>query len=62
MANNIARMDVAALIEDIIAVCKRHNLWLSHEDFYGAFLVEKETTEEWLRSAIRYHKETTKND
>ena len=38
-------------LNDIIAVCKKHNLWLSHEDQQGAFAVVTEPTQEWLEAA-----------
>ena len=42
---------IDAFIEDIIAVCRKHNLWLSHEDEHGSFEVKAESTETWLRDA-----------
>ena len=42
---------VAALMVEIVAVCERHGLWLAHEDGYGAFVVQRTTTRNWLMSA-----------
>jgi len=40
-----------ALMRDIVEVCRKHGLWLGHEDDYGAFLVRINSTEEWLMAA-----------
>ena len=48
----ITMEDRAIFIMEIIRVCKHHNLWLAHEDDYGAFRVQRETTEKWLEGAI----------
>lgn len=44
---------IDAFIEDLIAVCRKHNKSLGHEDSHGAFLVEKlnEDNIGWLRAA-----------
>jgi hypothetical protein len=44
---------IAAFIEDVVAVEKKHGLSLSHEDGHGAFMVEEhsEGNEEWLKAA-----------
>ena len=40
-------------INDIIKVCKTHDLSLSHEDFHGAFQIDsfKSRNIEWLKRA-----------
>lgn len=41
-------------IEEIIAVCKKHGMSISHEDGHGAFVIENEDNErnfDWLRDA-----------
>lgn len=47
----VSQNEVDALMESIVAVCRAHNLWIGHEDQFGAFVVQKESTEEWLREA-----------
>lgn len=44
---------VDRFIEEIIEVCKRHNLSISHEDGHGAFLIEEQDEHNfgWLRNA-----------
>lgn len=41
-------------IEDIIAVCKKHKLSISHEDVGGAFVIHKfnDYDVEWLKQYI----------
>lgn len=50
-----------AFIEEIVELCKRYGLWLSHEDGHGAFMVTGAyDTEGWLRAAhhdYRFDKE-----
>lgn len=45
--------DVDAFLEDVIEVCLKHGMSISHEDGHGAFIVEnaKETNFAWLRAA-----------
>ncbi len=38
-------------LEEIVSVCKKHGLWISHEDGHGAFEVVRETTEDWIMGA-----------
>ena len=40
-------------IRDIEIICKKHNLSISHEDAFGAFIIEdyKESNLEWLKAA-----------
>lgn len=45
-----------AFIEDILAVCRKHKLWISHEDGHGAFEItgdeeDSDYLERWLRCA-----------
>lgn len=44
---------IDAFLEEVIAVCKKHNLSLSHEDGHGAFEVEPfdESYSAWLMGA-----------
>lgn len=42
---------VDAFLADIIKVCEAHGLWLGHEDSQGGFLVEEESTRDWINSA-----------
>ena len=37
-----------ALMADIVKLCRTHGVWLAHEDAFGGFLVQRESTEEWL--------------
>lgn len=45
---------IDAFLDDIIGVCKKHELSIAHEDGHGAFLVEKfsEANTKWLFEAI----------
>lgn len=43
--------EIDAFLADIVEVCKRHNLWLGHEDEQGAFEVVDGSTKEWLVEA-----------
>jgi hypothetical protein len=42
-----------AFIEEIISVCKKYNMSISHEDLQGAFEIKKHSklNDEWLRQA-----------
>ena len=40
-----------ALMTDIVALCERHGVWLAHEDNYGAFMVQRTPTRNWLMAA-----------
>lgn len=44
---------VDAFLDDIVAVCRKHNMSLGHEDSHGAFLVEDYSEENvrWLNAA-----------
>ena len=46
-------------LDEIESVCKKHNLSISHEDCYGAFIVEDYRSEniEWLFSADKGYKD-----
>jgi hypothetical protein len=48
---------VNSFIEDVLAVCRKHGLSISHEDRYGAFTVEyfDQKLADWLQAA---HDET----
>jgi len=47
----ISEADALALTDEIVAVCKRHGLWIAHEDDHGGFIFQRASTEEWLREA-----------
>lgn len=49
----VAMPDVDAFLEEVIEVCLKHGMSISHEDGHGAFIVEnaKETNFAWLRAA-----------
>ena len=42
-------------LEDIKIICKKYNLSISHEDYHGAFLIEKYNEEniKWLFNASK---------
>lgn len=42
-----------AFIEELIAVCKKYNMSISHEDKHGAFEIRKHSKldDDWLRRA-----------
>lgn len=40
-----------SLLSEIVEVCRKHGLWLAHEDNYHAFLVQRASTEEWIMGA-----------
>jgi hypothetical protein len=44
---------VDAFIDDLISVCQKHKLSISHEDSHGAFIIEdySENRADWLRAA-----------
>lgn len=45
--------EVEAFLDDIEAVCRKHNISLSHEDTHGGFRIQAfdEGNIEWLRQA-----------
>lgn len=47
----IEQAQADALITDIVAVCKKHGIWLSHEDGHGGFLISRVPTDDWLEGA-----------
>jgi 2-phospho-L-lactate guanylyltransferase (CobY/MobA/RfbA family) len=57
LSGNTRDERVDAFIKEILEVCKRHSLSISHEDCHGAFIVEdySEDRERWLSAA---HNET----
>jgi hypothetical protein len=45
---------VDVFIDELVEVCRRHNMTLGHEDEHGAFQVKRGFTEDragWLRAA-----------
>ena len=48
-------VEMAAFLDDIAEVCKKHGLCLSREDLHGAFLVEEFLADdiEWLTGAMK---------
>lgn len=47
------KMKVKEFIDEIVEVCKKHQLSISHEDFQGGFIIEpfKERNIRWFRDA-----------
>ncbi len=45
--------EVKLFLEEVIEVCRKHELSISHEDGHGSFLVEKDYSSnyEWLLDA-----------
>lgn len=45
--------EVDAFLDEIVAVCEKHGLSISHEDGHGAFEIERmsEDNIQWLRQA-----------
>jgi len=50
--SSVTRKDATALIDEIIAVCTKHGLWIAHEDDHGSFMVQRESTSGWLRECV----------
>lgn len=46
-------------IEDIDFVCKKHGLSISHEDYYGAFVIDeyKDSNIAWLYNAFKNYED-----
>ena len=46
-------------LEEILSVCKKHNLSISHEDWHGAFIIEEysDKLSQWLNEATTQVKE-----
>jgi hypothetical protein len=45
---------IDAFIEEVIAVCQKHGLYISHEDGHGGFVIVNEKADlyfDWLRDA-----------
>lgn len=55
----VTEQDAKKFIGELIAVCKKHGLSLSHEDHQGSFLVVNYSKEkaEWLRQAYDARKD-----
>jgi hypothetical protein len=51
-------------LNDIKAVCEKHGLSISHEDYHGAFLIERydENNIEWLFNASKSYRHNIKED
>ena len=49
LGNYIESPTIDSFVADIIAVCEKHKLWLSHEDTQGAFKVVSTDRSEWLK-------------
>ena len=56
--------ELKAFLDDIEAVCRKHNLSISHEDGHGAFHVEDASDFNigWLRDAFDHRAETVKRE
>lgn len=41
-------------LNEIVGVCKKHNLSIAHQDYMGAFIIEeyKEDNITWLKEAV----------
>jgi hypothetical protein len=50
-SREVERPAVDAFLAEIVAVCTKHGLWLSHEDAHGGFIVTDENTKDWLEAA-----------
>ncbi len=50
----VERQDVDAFVEEIISVCRKHNMSIGHEDHQGAFLIEpfNQRCINWLQAAM----------
>lgn len=46
-------LEERAFVSEIVEVCRRHGMWLAHEDQHGAFEIwpSDASTEDWLTSA-----------
>ncbi len=53
--------EIDAFLDEVIAVCKKHGMSISHEDGHGAFEITAydETATEWLRGAHDDRKDET---
>ncbi len=51
-------------IEEILSVCKKHRVSISHEDSHGSFIIEKynEDRSDWLRDAYTEFPEGDKSN
>jgi hypothetical protein len=51
--DEVENKEIDAFLDDIIKVCKKHNMSISHEDCHGAFIIENfdNHNEQWLRAA-----------
>lgn len=54
--------EMQAFLNEIVEVCKRHGLSISHEDYHGAFIIERycEDNIEWLTSAHKNYQKKEK--
>ena len=45
--------EIDAFLAEVLSVCKKHGMSISHEDTHGAFVVEQYSEEraEWLQDA-----------
>lgn len=55
---------IDAFIEEIISVCKKHGMSISHEDGHGGFEIEEydDDLSDWLRNASDEITKEEKND
>ena len=51
---NLKNEDIDDFLEDIVEVCKRHKLTISHEDAHGAFKIESfnKYNIAWIKNAF----------
>lgn len=54
MRSAMNKKAVQAFIEDIIEVCKKHGMSISHQDGHGSFIINEynETNSTWLRQPV----------
>ena len=52
-SDEVEMLRVDAFIEDVVAVCRKHGMSISHEDGHGAFEIKDydESCSDWLRCA-----------
>lgn len=60
VGSKITEADKIDFIDDVVELCERHGVWLSHEDPHGGFQLTRERTHDWLTAAmiVPYEAET----
>ena len=51
-----SKKDAEKFIDEILEICKKHNISISHEDCHGAFMLLKfdQLDIEWLRQSLEF--------